>query len=190
MRGEPGAPGVKGIAGPPGKAGPLGNKGDKGSMGVADEESAKKIAGLENKITLLEKSLSWLQNVVLLQHEKTISGKKLYVYVKNKADFPSALSLCGKYGGILPSPKSDKENAILYNLATDTGGAFYLGINDRDIEGQFVDGDGIPIIYKNWYGKEPNGFTKENCVLLYQHGQWIDLSCDQTKSVVCEFSIP
>ena len=69
-------------------------------------------------------------------------------------------SLCEQDGAALPVPLSDEENKFIadLNYHEDT----WLGINDLETEGTFVDNDGKPITYSNWFRGEPNDLYGED----------------------------
>lgn len=109
-----------------------------------------------------------------------------------------AKNLCAKDGAGLPVPLSDGENKFIadLNYHEDT----WLGINDLETEGIFVDNDGNPISYSNWYANEPNDMYGEEDIAhiwgradLYP--QWNDdneatYGSGYIKNVVCIFKIP
>ncbi|XP_072281085.1 tetranectin-like protein [Pyxicephalus adspersus] len=214
VRGEPGIRGERGTPGSPGKVGPKGNPGERGQPGVAgppgstglqggpgiqglkgekgspDSDSAKKIAALESQIASLEKKLSWIKNVQMFSHSEAISGNKVYVSIDRITDFATALAVCERYGGILPSPENSAEDSMIYKLSKKTGRTGFLGINDRNTEGKYVHYDGRSSVLKNWNAGEPNGGRAENCIQhVDPHGKWIDIPCSWEKHVVCEFKM-
>ncbi|XP_053547625.1 pulmonary surfactant-associated protein D [Bombina bombina] len=212
QKGDPGSPGQtgargeKGSIGTPGKAGPVGPKGNQGEKGFIGENGGKgekgdqdvagfqKIAALENKMTLLENRLSMLKNIVLFQMSEVNNGQKMYLISSKQANYHTAKAICEKYGGTLPVPLSSEESSAIYEVAkvvkAKTSHRLFLGINDIKQEGVFMYPDGKPITYKNWYQHEPNGGSGENCILVYEAGQWIDITCNATHQVVCEFTFP
>ncbi|XP_053547626.1 mannose-binding protein A [Bombina bombina] len=209
QKGDPGSPGQTGARGEtgsigtPGKAGPvgpkgnqgfIGEKGGKGEKGDQDAAGFQKIAALENKMTLLENRLSMLNNLVFFQMSEVNNGHKMYLSSLRQANYHTAKAICEKYGGTLPVPLSSEENSAIYEVTkvvkAMTSNRIFLGINDIKQEGVFMYPDGKPITYKNWYQHEPNGGSGENCILVYEHGQWVDFTCDATQQVVCEFTFP
>ena len=85
-------------------------------------------------------------------------------------------SLCERDGAALPVPLSDEENKFIadLNYHEDT----WLGINDLETEGTFVDNDGEPITYSNWYRGEPNDLYGEDIAHIWgdsdRYPQWND----------------
>lgn len=190
MRGEPGIPGERGNPGLPGKVGPKGNPGELGNTGVADADSAMKIAALESQIASLENQINWLKHVLIFPHSQATSGNKVYMSIDRAEDFSNSLIICKMYGGILPSPENSAEDLAIYELAKKTGKHGFLGINDRQLEGKFVHIDGRPAVYMNWRDTEPNGQRTENCVEQDpKRRKWNDIPCEWTRTIMCEFKM-
>ena len=108
-----------------------------------------------------------------------------------------AKSLCTKDGAGLPVPLSDEENKFIadLNYHEDT----WLDINDLETEGTFVDNDGNPITYSNWYANEPNDWGGEDIAHIWGRAdiypKWNDeneatYGSGYIKNVVCIFKIP
>ena len=106
-------------------------------------------------------------------------------------------SLCERDGATLPVPLSDEENKLIadLNYHEDT----WLGINDLETEGTFVDNDENPITYSNWYRGEPNDSNGEDIAHIWGHPdkypQWNDDGEDISgsgfiKNIVCVYKIP
>lgn len=65
---------------------------------------------------------------------------------------------------------------------------YWIGLNDRRNESQFVWSDGTPYnrsVYSNWYPGEPNDRAGEDCVELYG-SRWNDDNCKKEYSYICE----
>ncbi|XP_077993133.1 macrophage mannose receptor 1-like [Glandiceps talaboti] len=104
----------------------------------------------------------------------------------------TAEETCRKSGGHLLSIKDDKEqifiNARMYGL---TSPIFWIGANDRTLEGGWEWSDGTPFAYLNWNVGEPNdyfdGYVGEDCVeVIVGSGLWNDNSCDKYVEYICE----
>ena len=107
--------------------------------------------------------------------------------------------LCQNLGGKLPEPRNEKENKFLETLTThpleklDTSN-FVLGINDKEVEGQWVfDSDNSQVTWFDWAenGGIPKDRTPYNCVFM--NLDWRDYKCEsspifdaQRKHLVCE----
>ena len=99
--------------------------------------------------------------------------------------------LCQNLGGKLPEPRNEIENNFLDSLDICN---FVLGINDKEVEGQWVfDSDNTKVTWFDWeiYGGIPNGGTTQNCAFM--HHNWADYKCESTsfydvqkRQLVCE----
>ncbi|KAM4636296.1 mannose-binding protein C-like isoform 2-T2 [Discoglossus pictus] len=205
-RGQIGDPGPKGSNGAPGTAGPTGPKGDQGERGITGENGAKGEKGdrnfervqvigtLEHRIASLEKQFSLLNNIVFFRMDaQTSFGNKMYILSWRQGNFATAQALCKKYGGTMPIPLNNEENAAIYSVIriakSMTRKDVFLGINDIKQEEVFVDDDGKKITYTNWANGEPGGKRAENCIQLNTDGTWADYTCETINQVVCEFIV-
>ena len=95
--------------------------------------------------------------------------------------------LCEQQGGRLPEPRDEDENNFLDSLNTEM---FMLGMNDEDVEGQWVwDSDGSKVTWYNWakYNGVPNGGSADNCAYMVRNlnthiaghtkKSWVDRGC-------------
>ena len=65
---------------------------------------------------------------------------------------------------------------------------YWIGLNDRPNESQFVWSDGTPYnasVYSNWHPMEPNDQGGEDCVEL-KRTRWNDESCKKKSGYICE----
>ena len=96
---------------------------------------------------------------------------------------------------------SKMQNNIVHTLIKEDYGLldrpnrqnFWIGITDREVEGQFLyESSGTPLAFQYWGGShhEPNGGPNENCLGYYsdwyQHGELNDLACSTITNFVCE----
>ncbi|CAH1796015.1 unnamed protein product [Owenia fusiformis] len=100
---------------------------------------------------------------------------------------------CLKAGGDLLSITGVHEqafvNALLQVGAASGGLAFWIGANDRDLEGGWQWSDGSPFRYWNWNNGEPNNAnTGEHCVETNVNieGRWNDHDCERKFSYLCK----
>ena len=112
-----------------------------------------------------------------------------------------AMSHCQQMipGGRLFEPKNEASNDLVSNLVSvhDGGyvaGLIFIGINDKDNEGQFVyDSSNEPISFSNWRAGDPDGGTGSNCVgFQYREStktKWIDATCSNKFRFLCEKSL-
>uniref|UniRef100_A0A671Q5F9 C-type lectin domain family 3, member Bb n=1 Tax=Sinocyclocheilus anshuiensis TaxID=1608454 RepID=A0A671Q5F9_9TELE len=92
------------------------------------------------------------------------------------------------------TPLSSDENTRLYDYMRQSIGPdaeIWLGINDMQTEGVWMDQAGSNIRYKNWKLPQPDGSSAENCAVLSgsSGGKWLDENCREERASVCEFNI-
>ncbi|KAL9985710.1 hypothetical protein ACROYT_G008146 [Oculina patagonica] len=103
----------------------------------------------------------------------------------------NARAVCLGFGGDLVSIKNEREMEFLKNLSsTYKYKLFWIGLNDRLKEGQFVWSDGTPFnssVYNNWDRGQPDNSRDEDCVELhYIQNTWNDLACIVIRYYICE----
>ena len=80
---------------------------------------------------------------------------------------------------------------VLQTVKKEDLGEFWLGINDKNVDGTFVfmsDGSPVSSVFLNWIPDAPNTTpnNEEDCVHINSAGQLNDIPCDVQRSVVCE----
>ena len=67
---------------------------------------------------------------------------------------------------------------------------FWIGFNDKHVEGSFFWTDNRPRKYTNWNVNEPTGYGwNKDCVDMTSSGEagrWGTAQCDQKKGFICE----
>jgi cysteine-rich repeat protein len=92
---------------------------------------------------------------------------------------------CVALGGDLVSITSDNEQ-VLISPAKVHGP--WIGLNDIEVEGTFTWSDGQPFSFENFADGEPNNAEGlENCIGLFDTGEWNDFFCDDFFKGICEF---
>eukprot|EP00795_Rhopilema_esculentum_P006297 gene6297-11719_t len=137
-----------------------------------------------NRVGTASKSLT-----VIVRHiNKYIMPKDGTRYIKKS--WPDARRHCLSLGGDLVSFNEDEQKDVLafYN---ETRSDYYtwIGLNDRETEGEFVWSDGKKFKFSYWSAREPNGGRNENCVHLYPFGTQLkanDRSCWQPGYFICK----
>ena len=103
----------------------------------------------------------------------------------------NARRVCLGYGGDLVSIANQSEMSFVYNKSSKVWNQHYwIGLNDRHNENQFVWSDGTPYNtseYSNWYPGEPNHLQGEDCVELFRT-HWNDDNCNKEYGYICEKS--
>ena len=96
---------------------------------------------------------------------------------------------CLSYGGDLVSIASQSEMSFVYNKSSKVWTQpYWIGLNDRLNESQFVWSDGTPYnasVYSNWHPGEPNDSNGEDCGELLRTG-WNDAICGKEFGYICE----
>nr|XP_012613896.1 C-type lectin domain family 17, member A isoform X1 [Microcebus murinus] len=63
---------------------------------------------------------------------------------------------------------------------------YWLGLHDRNKEGDWRWLDGSPVTLSFWDPEEPNNMNEEDCASMNRGGGWNDLSCEKTTYWICE----
>ena len=96
-----------------------------------------------------------------------------YYKLYGRKTWDAAKRACEEDGAELPVPRSDDENEYFATLRPGQS-SIWLGINDVETEGVWVDNDGKRISYQNWrYGEPNNADGGEDAVII---GRWNDSS--------------
>lgn len=89
------------------------------------------------------------------------------------ATWEEANTAAAAYGGSLAIIESEEENEFLANILTIQSA--YIGLSDRELEGEFGWSDGTPVGYTNWYPNQPNDYgVGQDYVEMLNNGQWND----------------
>ena len=134
------------------------------------------------------------------------TGKKYMVLDTPTLNHDINQQTCRNIGGHLPEPRDEQENLFLDSLASEM---FLLGINDSQVEGQWVyASDGSLVVWKSWvnwrdYPDSPRVDRGQNCAGMLRHHNkqhvghrsqdWFNLPCPSSnyfeskpKSLICE----
>lgn len=119
--------------------------------------------------------------------ETQVDGFGRYALCFHGRDFAAAQVDCEDQGGGLVALHSEQEQAALIQVASDQGlpRDYWIGLSDRDDEGDFQWEDGSDVDYLNWGGGEPNDFDEEDCAQLTGSGAWNDLDCGASLAYIC-----
>ena len=98
--------------------------------------------------------------------------------MNERLTWEKARASCWRLGGDLASVGSEEENNFIHGLSKTIN--IWLGGSDSALEGSYVWSDGTAWTYENWTPGEPNGRTRENCVVgnWRGHDNWNDGPCD------------
>nr|XP_006811675.1 PREDICTED: macrophage mannose receptor 1-like [Saccoglossus kowalevskii] len=109
-----------------------------------------------------------------------------YIIIKIEKNWPEAWFECTRYGGYLLTISSQEENDYIHSILKGDTGNLWIGLK-KNILGVFewIDNDNMP--YSNWVAGEPNDNDGiEDCVEMYESGQWNDKDCYHRTGFMCK----
>ncbi|XP_030852521.1 uncharacterized protein LOC105437893 [Strongylocentrotus purpuratus] len=150
-------------------------------------------------VTIIIAAIVSLQGVTSQSEWHRLDDAVYLVDSITRLDYDQAQALCQGYGANLARVDSDEIQAFLTSFITpplrDTR-CFWIGCNDREVEGQFRWLDGTPVIYDGWaQGQPDNGGGGQDCACLWSsrnndiHGQWDDDGCTVDRNLICQKGI-
>ncbi|VTJ78351.1 Hypothetical predicted protein, partial [Marmota monax] len=189
FQGPPGNLGPAGPPGPPGSKGAVGKKGDPGTCPACDtSRAASERAAFKAELESIKKCKFSLLFFKHLKCYGFLSPKKLERSSSGtvaKQEILTVLRLCVPNSRPPWPPPNAEENQAIQSLVKDSA---FLGITDKENEGQFVDMAGRRVTYRNWNKGEPNNTDSgEHCVLMLLDGTWNDATCSSSFMAVCKF---
>ncbi|MCA9547197.1 MAG: C-type lectin domain-containing protein, partial [Myxococcales bacterium] len=113
------------------------------------------------------------------------------LFCADQRTWPDARVACQQAGYDLVVVQDAAQDAVIYGEMRSRGfGDTWIGVNDRQNEGQWVWLDGIPVAYQHWDSGEPNnGGGGEDCGLIMtsrnRETEWDDRPCGGQRPFVC-----
>ena len=98
---------------------------------------------------------------------------------------------CAIRGARLVVLETNEENVALGELVAPWfRQGFWIGLTDRETEGEFIWHDGTELTYSGWSPGEPNDANGEDCTESNWRGPgtWNDARCGGRKPYVCEYT--
>ena len=117
---------------------------------------------------------------------------KGYYFCAASIKWRNAVDDCLEIGSKLVSITSEEENTFVAQQANElTEGKWWIGLNDRDNEGEYVWESGSSFDFEAWNEGEPNNYEgSENCVEMYSNtGMWNDARCRNEQGFICSFPL-
>ena len=117
-----------------------------------------------------------------------------YVYCGKHTSIKEARKGCEVLGGRLVQLETEDKNTAVTEAAwAYAEDSFWIDLNDRDTEGEWVWQDGTELDFTRWSEGEPNNYMgNEDCAHanFHRQGIWNDLPCESHQPYVCEFTPP
>jgi len=126
------------------------------------------------------------------------NGSRYYVS-SNSTTWINARNSASSLGGQLVTISSNAENSLVANSVN--GPYLWIGLNDRDVEGDYRWVSGETFSYNRWSSPvQPDNYTYngalpagEDCIMMYTsgsgNGRWNDLPCFSSERYVVEFDL-
>ena len=114
-----------------------------------------------------------------------------YAVCLTPSSFDEAVSACQSLGATLAIIETGAEFERLHaQTRRYTRSEYWIGLSDRDREGQWRWGDGTPLAFSAWAGDQPDNYRdQEDCGHVFggRMEMWNDGECDWELPFVCEF---
>ncbi|KAI5086659.1 CD209 antigen-like protein C, partial [Silurus meridionalis] len=84
----------------------------------------------------------------------------------------------------------EEQEFISKHISSNSG--VWIGLSDRDKEGEWKWVDASPLTFKDWGQWEPGGKEKENCGEIYKSSNsiiWNDNNCSEKLNWICEKNV-
>jgi cysteine-rich repeat protein len=107
-----------------------------------------------------------------------------YLLFTQSLSWSEADAACRARGAHLVTLADGAERVLVRSMTG--GGAHWIGLTDRDVEGSFRWVTGEPTDALAWASGEPNSAGDEDCVESLPDSTWNDRSCDERAPFVCE----
>nr|XP_044995349.1 C-type lectin domain family 17, member A [Jaculus jaculus] len=110
---------------------------------------------------------------------------KCYYFSPSTKSWDEARIFCQESYSHLVIIDSFEEHNFVAN-AHGSPRVYWLGLSDKQREGDWRWLDGAPVTLSFWDPQEPNNLHGEDCASMNRGGTWNDLSCAKTTYWICE----
>ncbi|KAG8535797.1 hypothetical protein GDO81_027758 [Engystomops pustulosus] len=113
-------------------------------------------------------------------------GLSCYLLSAQTRNWQQSLHWCREQGAHLVVINNQEEQDFLKRTVEMPS---WIGLSDRDMEGQWkwVDGTPYDLTPKLWFQKQPDNLGNEDCAVLLPGSMWNDDKCRKLYSSVCEY---
>ncbi|XP_046698947.1 CD209 antigen-like protein E [Silurus meridionalis] len=123
---------------------------------------------------------------------KWISFSSSFYYVSNDyKSWEESRQNCRDEGADLMIINSREEQEFISKHISSNSGV-WIGLSDKDKEGEWKWVDASPLTFKDWGQGEPGGKEKENCGEIYKSSNsiiWNDKNCSEKLNWICEKNV-
>jgi hypothetical protein len=120
--------------------------------------------------------------------ERSLDGDT-YWFCSTGRTYAEGEARCAELGAALVTLDDEAENEAVWAAAVAVRGIeWWIGAEDRAVEGVFVDPSGAPLAYAAWAEGEPNDWAEaEDCAHYWSSWPvWNDLDCESRLGTICE----
>ncbi|XP_051763530.1 killer cell lectin-like receptor subfamily F member 1 isoform X4 [Ctenopharyngodon idella] len=137
-----------------------------------------------------------LRNELQICAEWTCYQSSLYYIFNETKSWTESRRYCTERGADLITINNREEQDFVNNISG--AAVVWIGLTDSDVEGRWKWVDGTNMTSGSWASKEPNGGTRENCVVTVAVPKlpewpglvgWLDESCNKAHQWICEKNI-
>ncbi|XP_050960353.1 CD209 antigen-like protein C isoform X1 [Labeo rohita] len=168
------------------------------------KEFNQTISGLQDNYTDLKTEKDQLQNNFrslsqqILELESQVrslkdelnmdASERVCLFISNELNWADSRQYCRDHGGDLVIINTEEKQRFIFSLVEER---VWIGLSDREQEGNMKWVDNSPLNEGFWLGGEPNNQDgNEDCVeLIPSHpvlNSWNDLPCSKMKKGICE----
>ncbi|KAI5087738.1 CD209 antigen-like protein C, partial [Silurus meridionalis] len=118
-----------------------------------------------------------------------INFRSSFYYVSNeKKSWEESRQNCRDKGADMMIINSKEEQEFIIKHISSIR-EVWIGLSDKDKEGEWKWVDASPLTFKDWGQGEPGGKEEENCVEIYKSSNsiiWNDKNCSKKLNCICE----